>query len=203
MKNLLSLSCVCLLAVAGTAQANELANADFETAPANGGAGTWNTFSGGGNGSSAANFSSVMPQSGSSHMELIVDGFEGFAGMYQPLTTTINPGDTVTLTGWQKSLNDPFNGTRELKIEWMGAPLLRVDEFAIGTDYEQFSLQGVAPVGTTGATITYALSTFGAGQTASAVYVDNFDVTIERVPEPASIGLGMLSLVGLLGYRRR
>jgi hypothetical protein len=119
------------------------------------------------------------------------------------LGIVVNPGDMVTFSGYHKSLVDPFNATREVKIEWTGAPQLRVDEFAIPTDYTQFSLAGVAPAGTTGVTVTYAISSFGEGQGEANVYIDDFNVAIVRVPEPASVMLGLVGLLGLVGFVRR
>ncbi len=197
MRKLFTLSFLSLLALtAGVAQANLLGNPGFETVPV-GGAGDWNTFSGGG----VSQHSTLMPRSGTGHMDLQTGGPNAFAGVFQFGSVTFPEGATVTLTGWHKSLVDPFNGTRELKIEWVGAPQLRVDTLAIGTEYEQFSLVGVAPAGVTAATITYAISSFNPGGGENNVYIDDFEVT--ATPEPASFVLVGLAVVGLIGIRRR
>lgn len=180
-------------------EANELGNPGFETVPA-GGVGDWNTFAGGG----VAVRSTAMPHSGSAHMDLEIGGPNAFAGVYQPLATTINPGDLVTFTGWQKSLLNPYAAVRELKIEWIGAPELRVDAYTIAPEYEQFMLQGVAPAGTTSAKITYAISSFTTDHQGEAVvYIDDFDVTIQRVPEPTTVMLVWSGIFGLAGLIRR
>jgi len=202
MRKLLTLfAAVAFVALAvGVQQANAQGNPGFETVPA-GGEGDWNTFAGGPGG--VSQHSTLMPRSGTGHMDLQLGGVNAFAGVYQPLGIVINPGDTVTFSGYHKSLVDPFNATREVKLEWTGAPQLRVDTFEIPTDYTEFSLQGVAPAGTTGLTVTYAISSFGAGQGEANVYIDDFNVAIQRIPEPASVMLGVLGLVGLAGFVRR
>lgn len=190
-----------LLAFAvGVQQANAQGNPGFETVPA-GSPGDWSTFAGGPGG--VSQHSTLDPRSGTGHMDLQLGGANAFAGVFQNLGIVINPGDTVTFTGYHKSLVDPFNATREVKLEWTGAPQLRVDEFVIPTDYTEFSLQGVAPAGTTGLTVTYAISSFGADQGEANVYIDDFNVAIQRIPEPASVMLGILGLVGLAGLVRR
>ncbi|MGE3637342.1 MAG: PEP-CTERM sorting domain-containing protein [Pirellulales bacterium] len=204
MKRLLTLTMALGLVVAavGMAQANLLGNPGFETVPT-GMAGDWTTFAGGPGGVSAQ--ATLMPHSGTGHMDLQVGGANAFGGVFQQVPIAVNLGDTVTFTGWHKSLVDPFTGTRELKIEWNGQPQTRVDSLVIGTDYEQFSLVGIAPANTTGFTITYALSSFNAGAGENNVYIDDFDVTIARtgVPEPTSVMLGLMGLCGAAGMVRR
>ena len=189
-----------LMLPVGNALANELGTPGFETNPV-GGAGDWNTFAGGG----GAGQSTASPHSGAAHMALEITGPFSFAGVYQPVIAPVNPGDVVTFTGWHKSLDNPFAGVRELKLEWQGGPpQLRVDTFEIGPEYEQFSLQGIAPTGTTGVTATYAISSFTDGhQGAALVFIDDFDLTIQRVPEPTSVMLVLGGVFGLFGLIRR
>ncbi len=149
--------------------------------------------------------STTMPRTGTAHMDLTVGGANGFAGVFQNLGRTINPGAQITLTGWNKSLIQPFGATRELKLEWQGSPnppQTRVDSLGpIGTNYEQFSISGIAPPGTTGLVVTYAISTFGAGQNEARVFLDDFSVGI--IPEPACLTLLGLASVAVVGIRRR
>jgi hypothetical protein len=208
-KQLACMLTLCMALAAGVSQA-EPGNPGFETVPPVGGSpmGDWNTFSGGPGAASLQ--ATLMPHSGTGHMDLQVGGANAFAGVYQRLVSTVNPGDIVTLTGYHKSLVDPFNATRELKLEWQpatgqpGIPQLRVDTLEIPTEYTQFSLQGVAPAGTVGLVVTYAISSFGAGQGEANVYLDDMNVSIERIiPEPTSAMLGLLGLVGMAGLVRR
>ena len=77
-----------------------------------------------------------------------------------------------------------------------------MDDLTLGSTYEMFSHTGVAPPGTTGLVVTYALSSFGAGQTGnSLVYLD--DITVTIVPEPAAVGLVGLGSLGLVAFARR
>jgi hypothetical protein len=165
-------------------------------------AANWSEFDSGG--SSTSDRSTNMPRSGAAHMDLTVGGMNGFAGVFQNVGRTVSPGALVTLSGFHKSLIQPFNATRELKLEWQGMPnppQLRVDEFAIGPDYEPFSLSGVAPAGTTGLVVTYAISTFGAGQSEGRVFID--DISVQIIPEPASLTLLGLAGAVIVGIRRR
>jgi len=69
--------------------------------------------------------------------------------------------------------------------------------------YKQFTVTATAPAGTASVrSLAQMLNAYGnpagGGQ---AFVVDSFD--LERVPEPASIALGMLGLVGMFGVARR
>jgi PEP-CTERM motif len=110
----------------------------------------------------------------------------------------------VNFTGWAKNASDlPFNATQEIKLEWQGGPPQnRMDDLTLGSNYEMFSHTGIAPPGTTGLVVTYALSSFGAGQTGnSLVYLD--DITVTIIPEPATVGLVGLGSLGLVAFARR
>ena len=152
MKRTLILFVILGLAFCGVAQAqNELANPSFEDIavpmdpdpidPTD--AANWNEFM---SANGVSQRVTTMPRTDLHSMELIVDGSNGFAGVFQTLNRAISPGALVTFSGWNKSLGQPFGATRELKIEWIGAPQLRVDSLGpIGSDYEPFVIAGVAP----------------------------------------------------------
>jgi hypothetical protein len=205
-KNLLaSLSVLALIASQATAQ-NLVDNPSFESPTVDMGSANdvWFRFGSGPGGVSSE--STAMPRTGSRHIALQMAGANQFAGVFQNLNMTVNPGDSVTFTGWAKNASGaPFNATQEIKLEWQGTPnppQNRMDDLTLGSDYEMFTHSGVAPAGTTGLVVTYAISSFGAGQTGeSSVFLD--DITVTIVPEPASATLFGISLLGLIGLRRR
>jgi PEP-CTERM motif-containing protein len=205
-KNLLaSLSVLALIASQATAQ-NLVDNPSFESPTVDMGSANdvWFRFGSGAGGVSSE--STVMPRTGSRHIALQMAGANQFAGVFQNLNMTVNPGDSVTFTGWAKNASGaPFNATQEIKLEWQGTPnppQNRMDDLTLGSDYEMFTHSGVAPAGTTGLVVTYAISSFGAGQTGeSSVFLD--DITVTIVPEPASATLFGISLLGPIGLRRR
>lgn len=141
--------------------------------------GNWFRFGSGVDGTSED--SAVMPRSGAGHVDLALIGPNQFAGVTQTLPTPINPGQTVRFSGWHKSVDNPFNATVEIKIEWAGAPQSRIDLLTLGQNYEPFMYSAVAPAGTTGASVTYAISTFGGGQGDSRVFIDDFSASIAAI----------------------
>ncbi len=209
MRMILSALMLVALGASQAAAQNALKNPGFEDPTVDTGSslGTWFRFK---SDAGASTESTAMPHGGARHIALETAGANQFAGVFQTLesltnpglTRPISPGATVTFNGWHKAVG-VSNQTTELKIEWTGAPQNRLDVLNVPVgDYSQFSHSAVAPAGTTGATITYAISSFGAGQTGDAVvYVDDFDVTV--VPEPATIGGLAIGLVGLTRIRRR
>jgi hypothetical protein len=205
-KNLLAaLGFFMLIASQTFAQPNLVENPSFEDPTVNEGSANdvWFRFGSGAGG--AAFESTAMPRTGSRHIGLEMIGANQFAGVFQNLNMTINPGQIVNFMGWAKNASGaPFAATQEIKLEWQGAPnppQNRLDVLTLGSDYEMFSHTGVAPPGTTGLVVTYAISSFGPGQGDSLVFIDDFKVTI--VPEPATVMLLGVSLLGLIGVRRR
>ena len=152
--------------------------------------------------------STAQPRTGARHIALETGGANQFAGVFQNLNMAVNPGQLVTLSGYAlNAAGIPFAATQEIKLEWQGSPnppQNRLDVLTMGDTYSQFTHSGIAPAGTTGLVVTYAISTFGAGQGEALVYLDDMSVTI--VPEPATFGLigtGALAFIGLARRRRR
>jgi hypothetical protein len=208
-KNLLAALAVFMLFASHATAQNLVENPSFEDPTVNSGSANdvWFRFGSGANGTSSE--STVMPRTGSRHIALQLVGPNQFAGVFQNLNTTINPGQIVNFSGFARNATGAaFNATQEIKLEWQGTPnppQNRLDDLTLGSSYEMFSHTGVAPAGTTGLVVTYALSSFGAGQSGdSLVHLD--DVTVTIVPEPATVcmlGLGSLGLVAFARRRRK
>jgi hypothetical protein len=133
--------------------------------------------------------------------------------LYQDQPAT--PGLTYTLTGWAGA-EPNFLGGAEFALDFLdtNGGLLssaEVDLVAAGLfvdngeafDYKQFTVSGVAPVGATTvrsrASLIEGMSNpAGGGQ---AYVVDDFVLT--AVPEPSSLGLGIMGLISVLLWRRR
>jgi hypothetical protein len=209
-RNLLAALVVLTLGASSALAQNALKNPSFEDPTIDTGSaiGKWFRFDSGAGGDSVE--STVDPLTGARHIALSTIGANQFAGVFQTLENPalpggarpIGPGAVVTFSGFHHAVG-ATNQTSELKIEWTGAPQNRVDiiNVAVGP-YLPFLHSGVAPAGTTGATITYAISTFGPGQNTTAlVHIDDFLVTV--VPEPATMGMIGMSALGLVGVARR
>ncbi len=204
-KNLLATLGVFMLVASQATAQNLVENPSFEDPTVSMGSANdvWFRFGGGANGTSSE--STVMPRTGSRHIELQLIGANQFAGVFQNLNTTINPGQIVNLSGWARNAaNGPFNATQEIKLEWQGTPnppQTFLADLTLGSAYEMFSHTGVAPAGTTGLVVTYAIASGGPGQGDALVHLDDISVTI--VPEPATVGLVGLGSLGLVAFARR
>jgi hypothetical protein len=201
---LVALAVFMLFGSQATAQ-NLVENPSFESPTVDTGSANdvWFRFGSGASGTSAE--STVMPRTGARHMELNLIGTNQFAGVFQNLNMTVNPGQIVNLSGFARNASGaPFAATQEIKLEWQGMPnppQNRLDVLTLGSNYEMFSHTGVAPAGTTGLVVTYAISSFGPGQGNSLVHLD--DVTVRIIPEPAAVGLLGLGSLGLVACARR
>jgi hypothetical protein len=149
--------------------------------------------------------------------------FKGFSGnvatngpatghLYQDNPAT--PGTIYLMTGWAGAESNYLGGA-EFALEFLNGgggliggttlnllPTLFVDN-GLSFDYKQYSLQAVAPAGSATvrvrASMTDAIGNpAGGGQ---AYVVDDF--TLEVIPEPACIVLGLIGLAGLAGLRRQ
>lgn len=189
--------------------ANQFADPGFEDPITSDGppfVGSWEGFSGnfGGGSSSAAN-STAMPRSGAGHVDLTITSQSGFAGVFQDVPNLV-PGSTWTFSGWHKAASDPFNLISEVRIEWRDSvgdtEITRTPNSVpvAGSDYTEFSLTAVVPVGADTARAVYAIQTFdtvppGGG----TLFIDDFSF----VPEPSAVTLLGVGGLALAGMRRR
>lgn len=171
-----------------TAQ-NALKNPGFEEPTVTSGSaiGKWFRF---GSNNGFATESASAPHSGAQHIVLEISGRNQFAGVFQRLENPalpgsalpVTPGTTVRFTGWHDNIGTGHQ-TSEIKLEWQGAPTNRLDILLLNEGpYVPFTHTGVAPPGTTGLQVQYAITTFEPGQGGfPIVYIDDFQVTIARV----------------------
>lgn len=202
-----ALTCVAL----GVSQtsANLLVNPGFEDPVTQDGppfVGFWEVFNGG-PGSSGAN-SNLMPRNGAQHLIVSISNTNNtFAGAFQDVTGLVS-GQAGSFSVWQKAQSLPLDLDVEMRIEWRNAAgnneVARTPNFvptaSITTDYQQFTVSGLVPAGADTARVVYAIQTFsgGAGNTGT-LFVDDASFV---VPEPATIGLFGIALVGSIGMRR-
>lgn len=204
MRKILSALAIMALCAAQAAAQNLVDNPSFEDPTVDTGSANdvWFRFGSGALG--AATESTADPRSGSRHIALELGDANQFAGVFQNLNLPVSPGQSVTFSGWAKSGITPFAATQEIKLEWQGSPnppANQLNVLTLGSTYEQFTHSAVAPAGTTGLVVTYAIASFGAGQGESLVHLDDMSVTV--VPEPATAGGLALSLAALARFRRR
>jgi hypothetical protein len=133
--------------------------------------------------------------------------------LYQDVPAS--PGLLYTLTGWAGAEANALMTGAEIALEFLNAggsviggdvvnllPTLYVDN-GLAFDYKQYTASAVAPAGTALARARASMigatgNPLGGGQ---AYVVDDFVLT--AVPEPASLVMAGLSLVAMLGLRRR
>lgn len=183
-----ALAILAISAVSVDAQ-NALKNPGFEDPTFTSGStiGRWFRFASTPNGASSE--STSMSHGGARHITLETLGTNQFAGVMQQLENpalpgtalAVAPGEIVTFSGWHTAVGSS-NQTSEVKLEWRGSPnppQNRSDILNIPVgQYSQFMHTGVAPTGTTGLLVSYAISTFAPGQNSQTlVYIDDFQVT--------------------------
>jgi hypothetical protein len=166
--------------------------------------GFWEAF----NGASAASIrDTVDPLSGAAHMSLSTTANNTFAGMFQDVV--VAAGSPLTFSVWHKTTSLPYTIGTEMRIEWRNSvsdtEISRTPNLTTSpTDsYSLLSIDVPVPAGVDIARVVYAIQTFGNGAASDlgTVYVD--DASVTTVPEPATMALISMSLVGLAGLRRR
>ena len=210
-----SLAAVAAVAIAFAASQasaqNLLSNAGFEGPPIASGpapfTGRWEPFSGDNFASGNINSftSTLMPLSGSQHLEMSIIGVANtFAGAFQDVTG-LNAGQILTWSGWSKDLGIDAGGS-EIRIEWRNFAgdneISRTGNLVptLSNQYTQWSVTDTVPAGADTARVVYAIQSFGAGPD-QLILVDDTSVTV--VPEPASLALMGFAGLAIVAMRRR
>ncbi|RNC82120.1 MAG: PEP-CTERM sorting domain-containing protein [Phycisphaera sp.] len=176
----------------------------------------WNGFFGGPAGTllEAFNDTGTAPRSGARALELTIqgdpnfptDGFGAFTGHVQQIPG-ISEGAEYNLSIWARS-NGNVTNAAELRIEWFDAAdnnigstgNLEMQDF-LTSEYQQFSIGGVAPAGATRANAVVAVQSFLNDGIIADISIAVDDAEFVLVPAPASAAL--LGLGGLVAARRR
>ena len=105
-KNLLAALAVFMLIASQATAQNLVDNPSFEDPTVSMGSANdvWFRFGSGANGMSSE--STVMPRTGSRHIAMQLVGPNQFAGVFQNLNMTVNPGQILNFTGWAKNATE-------------------------------------------------------------------------------------------------
>lgn len=174
----------------------------------------WNGFFGGPAGTflQAFNDTGATPRSGNNALVTTIQGvpgvttgFDAFTGHVQ-IVLGLSAGTEYEYSVWART-NPAITNGAEFRIEWQdafGTEISRINveiQDFLTSDYQQFSLGGIAPAGTARAAVVLATQSFINDGVIANTSVAWDDASLVAVPAPASIAL--LGLAGLSAARRR
>jgi hypothetical protein len=176
----------------------------------------WNGFFGGPAGTflQAFNDTGTAPLSGAKALELTIQGdanfpttgFDAFTGHVQTIPG-LSAGTEYEFSVWARSDGNVDNAA-EMRIEWFDAGGATIGDTgnlvyqdSLTTEYQQFSIGGIAPAGTVGGRAVLAVQSFTNNGIIADMSIALDDASLVAVPAPASAAL--LGLGGLAAIRRR
>lgn len=211
------IAAITLALVAGAASGqNLLNNAGFEgplgfdfSNPFN-----WNGFFGGPAGTflQAFNDTGATPRSGNAALVTtiqgvpgVTNGFGAFTGHVQ-IVPGLSAGTEYEYSIWART-NPGINNGAEFRVEWQdaaGVELGRINveiQAGLTSEYQLFSLSGIAPAGTARAAVVVAVQSFLNDGTIANTSVAWDDASFVAIPAPASAAL--MGLGSIAAFRRR
>lgn len=195
--NMLAMAAATVLLGAGSLQAGVLANSGFED-----GAGTAATsWVGAGQRMAAAANTGSYGQS-------VVVGMAQEARVQQDTAIgTITAGQTYNVTVDLKAVTDIVAADTQIWVQWFNSTTGFVGQnftnVNLTSSYATYTYSDlIAPTGADWASVFFRVATGAVDGAGGTIYVDNFDMSTNAVPEPASLGLLSIAGLGLLRRRR-
>ena len=177
----------------------------------------WNGFFGGPAGTflEAFNDTGATPRTGNAALELTLDGdaafptngTNAFVGHVQTVTG-IGGGEDFKFSAFARNNESDLTGLTEFRIEFRqgGTELARTQielQSSLTDTFQEFTISGTTPTGTDNVNLVLALTSFNQDVLHSnSVVFDDVSFGI-AVPEPSSLMVCTLGLIGLVSRRRR